>query len=161
MIGPQSSAVQTETGPLLNGIVNYEYWLPTAAMNSSGVSDLISTYQERARGTSADALGYYVRAFAYAQLQVVEQAILATGGIDDAELAEYTRSATFSTVVGDVTFGRLGEWAVPRVLTVQFPRHRLHGHLGVRKGRTPGRAGAGELRERRTRRPVRASARRP
>jgi branched-chain amino acid transport system substrate-binding protein len=51
---------------------------------------------------------------------VVEQAILATGGIDDAELAEYTRSATFPTVVGDVTFGRLGEWAVPRVLTVQF-----------------------------------------
>jgi branched-chain amino acid transport system substrate-binding protein len=29
MIGPQSSAVQTELGPLLNGIVNYEYWLPT------------------------------------------------------------------------------------------------------------------------------------
>ena len=33
MIGPQSSAVQTKLGPLLNGIVNYEYWLPTAAMN--------------------------------------------------------------------------------------------------------------------------------
>jgi branched-chain amino acid transport system substrate-binding protein len=58
--------------------------------------------------------------FAYAQLQVLEQAIRATGGMDDAELSEYTRSATFSTVVGDVTFGRLGEWAVPRVLTVQF-----------------------------------------
>jgi len=120
MIGPQSSAVQTELGPLLNGVVNYEYWLPTAAMNFPGVSDLISTYQERARATSADALGYYVAPFAYAQLQVVEQAILATGGIDDADLSEYTRSATFPTVVGDVTFGHLGEWAVPRVLTVQF-----------------------------------------
>jgi branched-chain amino acid transport system substrate-binding protein len=120
MIGPQSSAVQTALGSLLNGIVNYEYWLPTAAMNFAGVNDLISTYQERARGTSADALGYYVAPFAYAQLQVVEQAILATGGIDDAELAEYTRSATFSTVVGDVTFGRLGEWVEPRVLTIQF-----------------------------------------
>jgi len=120
MIGPQSSAVQTELGPLLSGIVNYEYWLPTDAMNFPGVSELISTYQERARGTSADALGYYVAPFAYAQLQVLEQAILATGGIDDAELAEYARSATFPTVVGDVTFGRLGEWAVPRVLTVQF-----------------------------------------
>jgi branched-chain amino acid transport system substrate-binding protein len=120
MIGPQSSAVQTKLGSLINGIVNYEYWLPTAAMDFPGVSDLILTYQWRARGTSADALGYYVAPFAYAQLQVVEQAILATGGIDDAELADYTRSATFSTVVGDVTFGRLGEWAVPRVLTVQF-----------------------------------------
>jgi len=100
--------------------VNYEYWLPTAAMNFPGVSDLISTYQARARGTSADALGYYVAPFAYAQLQVVEQAIVATAGVDDAELAGYTRTATFPTVVGDVTFGALGEWAVPRVLTVQF-----------------------------------------
>jgi branched-chain amino acid transport system substrate-binding protein len=120
MIGPQSSAVQTALGPLLNGIVNYEYWLPTAAMNFPGVGDLISTYQRHAHGTSADALGYYVAPFAYAQMQVLEQAVLGTGGIDDGELAEYTRSATFSTVVGDVTFGLLGEWAVPRVLTVQF-----------------------------------------
>lgn len=37
-----------------------------------------------------------------------------------AGLAEYTRTATFPTVVGDVSFGPLGEWAEPRVLTVQF-----------------------------------------
>jgi branched-chain amino acid transport system substrate-binding protein len=120
MIGPQSTAVQTQLGPALNGVVNYEYWLPTPAMNFPGVSRLIATYQERARGTPADALGYYVAPFAYAQLQVVEQSMRATGGIDDATLAEYARTATFSTVVGDVKFGRLGEWATPRVLTVQF-----------------------------------------
>jgi branched-chain amino acid transport system substrate-binding protein len=120
MIGPQSSGVQSDLGPLLNGIVNYEYWLPTPAMDFPGVSRLISTYQRQAEGTPADALGYYVAPFAYAQLQVVEQAIKATGGIDDDGLAEYTRTATFPTVVGDVRFGQLGEWATPRVLTVQF-----------------------------------------
>jgi branched-chain amino acid transport system substrate-binding protein len=120
MIGPQSSAVQTKLGTLLNGIVNYEYWLPTSSMNFPGVNDLISTYQKRASGTPADALGYYVAPFAYAQVQVLEQAIAGTGGIDDAALADYARSSTFSTVAGDVTFGRLGEWAEPRVLTVQF-----------------------------------------
>ncbi|MCU1494211.1 MAG: branched-chain amino acid transporter substrate-binding protein [Acidimicrobiaceae bacterium] len=120
MIGPQASAVQTQLGPALNGIVNYEYWLPTAAMNFPGVGELIADYQQHARGTSADALGYYVAPFAYAQLQVLEQAIEATGGLEDDALAEFTRSSTFSTVVGDVTFGRLGEWSVPRVLTVQF-----------------------------------------
>jgi branched-chain amino acid transport system substrate-binding protein len=120
MIGPQSSAVQSQLGPAVNGIVNYEYWLPTPAMNFPGVSRLISTYQERAKGTPADALGYYVAPFAYAQLQVIEQAIRATGGVDDTELADYTRTTTFPTVVGDVRFGRLGEWATPRVLTVQF-----------------------------------------
>jgi branched-chain amino acid transport system substrate-binding protein len=120
MIGPQSTAVQTQLGPALNGLVNYEYWLPTPAMDFPGVSRLIATYQDRARGTPADAVGYYVAPFAYAQLQVVEQAIRATGGVDDAALAEYTRTAIFPTVVGDVRFGRLGEWAAPRVLTVQF-----------------------------------------
>jgi branched-chain amino acid transport system substrate-binding protein len=120
MIGPQSTAVQSQLGPAVNGIVNYEYWLPTPAMEFPGVSRLIATYQERAKGTAADALGYYVAPFAYAQLQVLEQAIRATGGVDDRALAEYARTATFSTVVGDVRFGRLGEWATPRVLTVQF-----------------------------------------
>jgi branched-chain amino acid transport system substrate-binding protein len=120
MIGPQSTAVQSQLGPSVNGIVNYEYWLPTQAMDFPGVSRLIATYQERAKGTPADVLGYYVAPFAYAQLQVVEQAIRATGGVDDGQLADYTRTATFSTVVGDVKFGRLGEWAMPRVLTVQF-----------------------------------------
>ena len=120
MIGPQSGAVQSQLGPLINGIVNYEYWLPTPTLNFPGVSRLIATYQERAKGTPADALGYYVAPMAYAQLQVIEQAIRATGGVDDAALANYTRTATFPTVVGDVRFGRLGEWASPRVLTVQF-----------------------------------------
>jgi branched-chain amino acid transport system substrate-binding protein len=120
MIGPQSSAVQTQLGSVINGIVNYEYWLPVPAMSFPGVHDLIAEYQQRAKGTPADELGYYVAPFAYAQAQVLEQAVDATGGLDDAALAEFTRQATFSTVVGDVTFGLLGEWAVPRVLTVQF-----------------------------------------
>jgi branched-chain amino acid transport system substrate-binding protein len=120
MIGPQSSAVQGQLGPLLNGIVNYEYWLPTPAMDFPGVASLIAAYRSRAKGTPADALGYFVAPFAYAQLQVVVQAIRETGGLSDAELADYTSKAEFQTVVGNVRFGNLGEWAAPRVLTVQF-----------------------------------------
>ena len=120
MIGPQSSAVQTQLGSVINGIVNYEYWLPVPAMNFSGVRDLITDYQRRAQGTPADELGYYVAPFAYAQAQVLEQAVEGSGGFDDAALAEFASQSTFSTVVGDVKFGRLGEWAAPRVLTVQF-----------------------------------------
>jgi branched-chain amino acid transport system substrate-binding protein len=120
MIGPQSSTVQQQLGPLLNGVVNYEYWLPTPAMAFAGVEDLISKYQARAAGTQADALGYYVAPCAYAQLQVLEQAIRGTDGLSDAELAEYTHSEAFHTVMGDIRFGPLGEWDQPRVLTVQF-----------------------------------------
>jgi branched-chain amino acid transport system substrate-binding protein len=32
MIGPQNTSVKTALGPLLNGFVNYEYWVPAATM---------------------------------------------------------------------------------------------------------------------------------
>jgi branched-chain amino acid transport system substrate-binding protein len=124
MIGPQSTKVQEQLGPLLNGLVNYQYWLPTSKMSFRGVEKLIAKYQERALGTSADALGYYVAPMAYAQLQVVEQAVRETGGLVDADLAEYAHAARFQTVIGDVRFAESGEWAKPRVLTVQFQNIR-------------------------------------
>lgn len=120
MIGPQSSTVQTTLGPLLNGLVNYEYWIPVPTMMFPGVEELMTRYQSRAAAADADALGYYITPQAYAQMQVIEEAVKATRTLDDAVLAEYTRSASFSTVVGEVRFGKGGEWAAPRVLQVQF-----------------------------------------
>ena len=120
MIGPQNGVVKAELGPLLNGVVNYEYWLPVPGLMNPAIQSLIATYQSRAEDAGADPLGYYVAPLAYAQMQVLEQAIRAVGSIDDAALADYTREATFDTVVGNVTFGEGGGWAQPRVLTVQF-----------------------------------------
>ena len=57
---------------------------------------------------------------AYAQMQVVEQAVKATKTLDDQKLADYVRANTFKTVLGDVKFGKGGEWAKSRVLQVQF-----------------------------------------
>jgi branched-chain amino acid transport system substrate-binding protein len=57
---------------------------------------------------------------AYAQMQVVAQAIEATDGLDNTILSTFTSEATFKTVMGDVKFGKNGEWAHPRVLQVQF-----------------------------------------
>jgi branched-chain amino acid transport system substrate-binding protein len=45
MIGPQNTAVKTTLGPLLNGFVNYEYWVPVPAMLFPGVEDMLSSYQ--------------------------------------------------------------------------------------------------------------------
>jgi hypothetical protein len=57
---------------------------------------------------------------AHAQMQVVAQAVEATGGLDDAGLSAYARGANFDTVMGGIRFGMNGEWAEPRVLQVQF-----------------------------------------
>lgn len=85
-----------------------------------GVQELLATYQSRAADAGVDLLGHYMAPLAYAQLQVVAQAVEATGGLDDAELSEYARGAMFHTVMGDVQFGVNGEWSQPRVLQVQF-----------------------------------------
>jgi branched-chain amino acid transport system substrate-binding protein len=120
MIGPQNTAVKTTLGPLLNGFVNYEYWQPIPKMRFPGVEQLLKTYQARASDAGVDLLGHYMAPLAYAQLQVVAQAVEATGGFDDARLSAYARSTAFDTVMGSITFGVNGEWAEPRVLQVQF-----------------------------------------
>jgi branched-chain amino acid transport system substrate-binding protein len=120
MIGPQNGIVKTALGPLLNGLLNYEYWLPVPSLMNPQIQSLIATYQSRAEKAGADPLGYYVAPMAYAQVQVLEQAVNAVGSLDDAALSDYTRKATFDTVVGKVAFGEEGGWAHPRLLTVQF-----------------------------------------
>src|SRR5438128_12069445 len=56
----------------------------------------------------------------YAQLQVLQQAVEGTKSLDDAKLGDYIRANTFNAVLGDVKFGKGGEWAESRVLQVQF-----------------------------------------
>jgi branched-chain amino acid transport system substrate-binding protein len=112
--------VKRQLGTLLNGLVNYEYWLPVPSLMNRQIESLIATYQDRAEQAGADPLGYYVAPMAYAQLQVLEQAVNAVGSLNDDALTEYTRKTSFDTVIGRVAFGEGGGWAEPRVLTVQF-----------------------------------------
>ena len=120
MIGPQNTSVKTSLGPLLNGVVNYEYWAPVPSMTTPAVRAMLEVYQARVGTSGVDPLGHYMAPPAYAQMQVVAQAIEATGRLDHAALISYARSATFRTVMGDVVFGPNGEWREPRVLQVQF-----------------------------------------
>ena len=134
MIGPQATAVKTALGPLLNGFVNYEYWAPSPALMFSGVQDFLATYQARAADAGVDLLGHYTAPLAYAQMQVLEQAVQATRSLDDARLGAYARAATFDTVMGPIRFGPGGEWAAPRVLQVQFQGIAGHALAGFQGG---------------------------
>jgi branched-chain amino acid transport system substrate-binding protein len=58
--------------------------------------------------------------WAYAQLQLLQQAVEATKTLDDATLGNHIRANSFRTVVGDVQFGAQGEWAHSRILQVQY-----------------------------------------
>src|SRR5262249_23494451 len=122
MGGLQSTAIKAPIGAPLNGWTNFDNWLPVPKMQFAGVDDLMKKYQARAAVEGVDALGYYMVPWAYAQLQVLQQAVAATSSLDDAKLGEYIRANTFKTVVGDVKFGSNGELAQSRMLQVQFQK---------------------------------------
>jgi branched-chain amino acid transport system substrate-binding protein len=120
MVGLQATVFKTQLGPLLNGVVNFEAWLPVKSMQFPGSMELLAKYQERAKGAGTDPLGYYAPVWAYAYLQVLGDAIVATKSLNDDVLADYIRKTSFATVVGDVKFGKQGEWQEERTLAAQF-----------------------------------------
>jgi branched-chain amino acid transport system substrate-binding protein len=120
MVGLQSTAIKTQLGPLLNGIVDFDFWLPVGSYATPDALDLLKRYQARSPAAGVDLLGFYLPPFAYSDMQVLQQAIEGTKGLDQQKLADYMRSHTFHTVAGDITFGSNGEWTEARVLEVQF-----------------------------------------
>src|SRR5499426_2078311 len=101
MVGLQATAIKTQLGPLLNGFTNYDFWLPVPKMDFPGVADLMKKYQARAAAEGVDPIGYYMVPEAYAQMQVLQQAVEATKSTNDDKLADYIRTNTFKTVLGD------------------------------------------------------------
>jgi branched-chain amino acid transport system substrate-binding protein len=120
MVGLQATALKTQLGPLLNGIVTYDFWLPWAGFATDEGRELLKKYQAKSAAAGVDLLGYYIPPFSYSMLQVVEQAVTATGGIDDAKLADYCSKNTFKTVAGDIKFNAEGEWTNAQVIATQF-----------------------------------------
>jgi len=99
--------------------------VPSPALSFPGIESFLKKYQARATGAGTDPLGFYQPPFAYAAMQVLEQAITATGGVDDDKLAQYIHKNPFQTIVGEIRFDESGEWATPRLLVVQF--QNVHG----------------------------------
>jgi branched-chain amino acid transport system substrate-binding protein len=120
MVGLQSTAIKTQLGPLLNGIIDFDFWLPVGTFATPEALDFLKRYQAKSAAAGVDLLGFYLPPFAYADMQVLQQAVEAVGGLDQQKMADYVRSHTFKTVAGDITFGANGEWTEARVLEVQF-----------------------------------------
>jgi branched-chain amino acid transport system substrate-binding protein len=118
MIGLAFAPIKVALGPLLNGICVYDVYVPEPTMKFPGIENFLKRYQ--AVAGKADPLGYYLPPFAYAELQVLGDAVTATKGLDQDKLAKYIHATTFHTIVGDVTFAENGEWEKSRVLFVQY-----------------------------------------
>jgi branched-chain amino acid transport system substrate-binding protein len=136
MIGLQFTPVKAQLGPLLNGVVINENYVPEKTMNFPGVEDVLKRYQQRAASAGTDPLGFW-SPFAYAELQILGQAVEAVGGTDQGKLADYLHKTPFKTVIGDVKFGPIGEWEKSRILYIQYQNVRGN---DLNQFREPGKA---------------------
>jgi branched-chain amino acid transport system substrate-binding protein len=120
MVGLQFGAVMENMGSLLNGVVNYNSWLPEKNMYYDGTKEFFETYTKRAVEAKVDPLGYYLAPFGYASGQLVEQAIKAVGSLDQKAIAKYLRDNEHKTIVGPIAFSADGERKETAVLQAQF-----------------------------------------
>jgi branched-chain amino acid transport system substrate-binding protein len=120
MVGLQFAAVMENMGSLLNGVVNYNTWLPEPSMYFDGTKAFFEKYTKRAVEAKVDPLGYYLAPYGYATGQMIEQAVNATKSLDQKALAKYLRENTHNTIVGPITFGPDGEWKESATLEAQF-----------------------------------------
>jgi branched-chain amino acid transport system substrate-binding protein len=120
MVGLQATAIKTQLGPLLNGIVDFDFWQPVGSYATPEALDFLKRYQAKAVSAGVDLLGFYLPPFAYSDMQVLQAAVEGAGSLDQQKMADYLRSHTFHTLAGDITFGENGEWTEARVLEVQF-----------------------------------------
>jgi len=126
MVGLQATVFKTQLGPLLNGWVNYETWVPSEKMLTPEVKEFLATYQSRAAAEGVDPLGYYLGTWGYAYMELLGNAIAGAKSINDDQIANYLRSNPVKTIMGDIKFGKGGEWAASRMLQVQY--HDIKGN---------------------------------
>jgi branched-chain amino acid transport system substrate-binding protein len=120
MVGLQVTAFKEKLKGKLNGIVNYETWVPDQKQMYKGTKEFFEEYQKRAKGAGVDPLGYYLGGWGYAYVQILGDAIKGSKSIDDKKLSAYLKSHSFDTIMGPVKFGKKGEWETGRMLTVQY-----------------------------------------
>ncbi len=120
LIGQLVTPIKAQLGPVQNGLVIQEAFVPSPKLSFPGLDDLMKRYQAKAAELKTDPIGFAFVPFGYTNGQILAQAVTATKSLDHDVLAKYIHANTFKTVVGDIAFGKDGEWAKPRMMLTQF-----------------------------------------
>lgn len=134
MVGLQATAFKNQLGPLLNGIVNYETWVPSPKLLTPGAQKFLAEYQSRAPSEGVDPLGYYLGTWGYAYLEVLADAVNGTKGLNDDKIAEYLHGHSMPTIMGDITYNKDGEFTQSRMMQVQYHDIKQGAGLDVWRG---------------------------
>ena len=104
----------------MNGIVNNEVFVPGPAFTFLGTLDLLQKYKEVAKSQRLDPMGWSYPPLGYAASQVLAQTVEGAKTLDQVKLTAYMHDHAFHTVVGEIAFGKDGEWTKSRVVFTQF-----------------------------------------
>jgi branched-chain amino acid transport system substrate-binding protein len=119
MIGMLITPIRVQLGPVANGLVIVETFLPSPKLQFPGLDSVLSRYQAKASELKTDPLGHAFVPMGYAAGQVLAKAVTETKSLDHDKLAAYIHANKFDTVVGTVAFGKDGEWTQARQFTTQ------------------------------------------
>jgi branched-chain amino acid transport system substrate-binding protein len=119
MVGLQATVFKQRLGSKLNGIVNYETWVPTEKMLAPA-AEFFKKYQAKAGAEGVDPLGYYLGGWGYAWINMLGEAIAGAKSVDDDKIADYLRKTTHKTIMGDWSYGPKGEWTKSGMMQVQY-----------------------------------------
>ena len=120
MVGLQATVFKSKLGPKLNGIVNYETWVPSEKMMKPAV-EFFKKYQAKAGAEGVDPLGYYLGGWGYAYINLLGEAIAGSKSIDDNKIADWLRKNPHKTIMGDWSYGPTGgEWTKAAFMQVQY-----------------------------------------
>src|ERR1700744_5726186 len=86
MVGLQATVFKDKLKSKMNGITNYETWVPSAKLMAPA-ADFFKKYQGRAQAEGVDPLGYYLGGWGYAYMQVLGD------GITGSRNTDYNKSA--------------------------------------------------------------------
>jgi branched-chain amino acid transport system substrate-binding protein len=120
LIGLLITPIRTQLGPMIDGLVIMQSFVPAPTFNFPGVADVLKRYRAVAAGEKIDPFGYGFVPFGYATGQVLAQAVEGAQSLDQNKLAEYMHGHKFTTVAGDIQFGADGEWTHGRTVFTQF-----------------------------------------
>jgi len=120
MLGLLVTGIKQQLGPMINGYISNEFYIPAPSLQFAGTREMMAEYQKRAKDLGLDPLGYTYPPYAYAAGQILAKAVTETKSLSDDVLAKYIAANTFDTVIGPISFGPDGEWKSPRIICIQF-----------------------------------------
>ena len=110
---------------------------------------MMKRYQAKAGELKTDALGYAFVPMGYAAGQVLAKAVTETKSLDHDKLAAYIHANKFDTVVGEIAFGKDGEWTEAAPIHDAVPERRAEQSRPVPRRRQDAGAVAAGVQERR------------